>query len=274
MKQFEKRFYPRNELSEILNIDLQNKHFADKVKSTFTKWGYTFEYSRKGLTITAIPETAYEKLSEMMIRNYNLDVQVDVYDFAIFTFCLLEDIDGFASMPWECRSNYLNETWNVNVNDRTLRNWCNKLLATNTVIKDKNQKTYWQSYRVGDIKYQEELEGGKANPQWKKYWKRFFELKELGCKDIGGKIYGELGYCVYSCATFAFGAFDDTGVLEEMLTLIAEIANSEAVDTVVKTTVEIIEIPRIVDKEVAATATQNRVLPQILIEERNGSFYF
>ena len=244
MKQLEVKTYTRQEIAEIIDIDVKNKNFARKTKDTLAKWGYSFEYSRKAIEITKKPETATERLIEMMIRNYDMDIQCEAYDFAVFTYCLLVDLDGFASMPWETRSNYLNEEWNILVSDRTLRNWCNKLIKTNTISKDTLNKTYWTSFSVNGVKYQEELENGRENPQWKKYWERFFELKEKGCENIGGTLYSELGYCVYSCASFVFSAFDDIMLLEDLISLINEIVEKDAFDTVVSCKIETTEIPR------------------------------
>lgn len=250
MKQLEVKTYTRQEIADITNIDAKDKNFARKTKDTLTKWGYSFEYSRKNINITRIPETATEKLSELMIRYYDLDIQIDAYDFAIFTYCLLADLDGFSSMPWEARSNYLNEEWNVLISDRTLRTWCSKLIKTNTISKDTGKKTYWTSFTVNGVKYQEELENGRLNPQWKKYWELFFKLKEAGETNLGGKCYEQLGYCVYSCPSFVFNAWDDNDleVLAQLYSLIIEIADDEPFDTVVETTTRIIDVPR--EKEV------------------------
>lgn len=57
MKQLDLRFYSKSELSEILNVRLENNsHFARDVKTTLINWGYSFEYSRKGATITRQPQ--------------------------------------------------------------------------------------------------------------------------------------------------------------------------------------------------------------------------
>lgn len=256
MKQLEIKYYSRDELSEIVGVDSKNQNWKRKVGNTLTNWGYQWSYGKKSFTITAKPQTAVEKLSEIMMRSYDMDVRSNVYDFAVFTMCLLEDIDGFASMPWEYRAKYLLDQWNIQTCEKTLRNWCNKLIKTNTIIKDKNEKTYWCSYKVDGVKYQEELEGGRNNPMWKKYWNRFFELKKSGCDNPAYETYVELGHCVYSCARFAFSAFDDIGLLEEVISLIAEIANEEAFDTVITCSIEITEVPRVSKNCMEATTAE------------------
>jgi hypothetical protein len=38
------------------------------------KWGYSYNYSRKGWEITQVPQTAKERLTEILLREYGLDV--------------------------------------------------------------------------------------------------------------------------------------------------------------------------------------------------------
>ena len=106
MKQLEVKTYTKQEIADITNTDINDRHFARKVRDILTNWGYSFEYSRKSININKVPETAIERLSELMIRCYDLDIRVNAYDFAIFTYCLLADLDSFSSMPWEARSKY------------------------------------------------------------------------------------------------------------------------------------------------------------------------
>lgn len=272
MKQLEVKTYTRQEIADITNTDINDKKFARKVRDILTNWGYSFEYSRRSVNITRIPETATERLSELMIRCYDLDIQANTYDFAIFTYCLLADLDGFSSMPWEARSKYLDEAWNVRVSDRTLRTWCSKLIKTNTVYKDKGIKTYWHSFMSGGVKYQEELENGKLNPEWKKYWELFFKLKAAGETNLGGKCYEQLGYCVYSCPSFIFSAWDDNGleILDQLYSLIVEIAADEPFDTIVETTTKVVSVPREKEREIAQTA-QRSIMD---LSAPDGSFRF
>lgn len=272
MKQLEIKTYTKQEIADITNTDINDRHFARKVRDILTNWGYSFEYSRRSVNITRIPETATERLSELMIRCYDLDTQANTYDFAIFTYCLLADLDGFSSMPWEARNKYLDEAWNVRVSDRTLRTWCSKLIKTNTVYKDKGIKTYWHSFMSGGVKYQEELENGKLNPEWKEYWELFFKLKAAGETNLGGKCYEQLGYCVYSCPSFIFSAWDDNGleILDQLYSLIAEIAADEPFDTVVETTTKVVSVPREKEREMAQM-TQKSIID---LSAPDGSFRF
>ena len=244
MNQLELRHYSREEISKITNVDTKAQSFKRNVGNTLTNWGYDWQYEKKSFTIIKKPETAKEKLSEILMRGYDMDIRCEVYDFAVFTYCLLSNIDGFAAMPWKYRVAYLKEDWNIIIAESTLKKWCKKLINTHSIIKDKSCKTYWTSYKIDGVKYQEELVNGKDNPAWKAYWHKFFELQKNGDPQPGLTAYIELGYCVYSCATFAFSAFNDIGLLEELIQLIREIASEDATDIIIKCSTEMIEVPR------------------------------
>lgn len=244
MKQLELRFYSREELSETFKVDAKDKNFARKIKDALTSWGYSFEYGRKGAVITRQPQTSEEKLAEILMREYDMDIRVNCYDYAVFIYSLLVDVE-FISMPWLKRVEYLQDEWGVKVSERTLRQWTSKLIKTNTIAKDTTDKTYWVSFMHNGEKCQEVLEKGRDDIQWKTYWKKFFELQKSGCENIGGKLWEELHYCCYSCASLAFNAWDDIGMLEELIFLVEEIAEKEPFDNIIITNTEIINKPRV-----------------------------
>lgn len=141
MKQLEKRFYAREELAEITGIDAKSNHFARDVKNTLTQWNYNYEYSRKGALITKQPETAEERLAEIIIRAYGMDVRLDVYGFACFISLLLED-EEFRAMPWAERERVMSEEMGVTISFETMKKWCAKLIGKNMIAKSAD-KAYW-----------------------------------------------------------------------------------------------------------------------------------
>lgn len=144
MQHLECRFYSRQEIAEITSVNLKDsKHFAERVKTTLDKWGYEYNYSRSGVEITGKPELPGEKLSEILIRELNIDVQVDPFAFAYFI-CAFSDIPHFSSMPWEERSSAMRYKYEVEVSDRTLRNWCSKLIE-NGIIQKSGEKCFWKT---------------------------------------------------------------------------------------------------------------------------------
>ena len=157
MQQLECRFYPRQEIAEALSVNPKDsKHFAERVKTTLDKWGYEYEYSRSGVEITGKPETAEERLREILIRKLNLDVQIDAYAFACFI-CAFTDIGSFDSMPWEERAELMKYKYGVDVSDRTLRNWCSKLISSN-IIQKCGKQTYWKTEIYGKEKYRSNVD--------------------------------------------------------------------------------------------------------------------
>lgn len=226
MEQLNTKTYSRSEIGNICGVSPSSPHFKRNVENILTKWGYSYEYSKKTFTITAKPQTPEERLREVLIRAYKVDAQVNILDFAFFIYFLLEDVDGFASMPWKARSKYLLE-WNIQIDERTIRRWTDKLLATTAVIKDKREKTYWMTYSVDGIKYQEELIEGSKSLYWKEYWNCFFKFQKEGEKEIGLAVYKKLHYCVYSCPTYLFGAFDKVQAVRTLVELVREIVETE-----------------------------------------------
>ena len=73
MAMLEKRFYPRQEIAEIVGItNLKDGHFAEKVRRYLDKRGYEYEYSSRGANITRLPQTAEEQLAFLNL-NYLLE---------------------------------------------------------------------------------------------------------------------------------------------------------------------------------------------------------
>ena len=102
------------------------------------------------------PETAEEKLAEILYRHYSLDVQTNPTAFACLLHALL-DIENFDSMPWEERSNVLFREYRVDVCDRTLRNWASKLFALGLLNKG-SKKNIWRTTYCNGIKLREHVE--------------------------------------------------------------------------------------------------------------------
>ena len=127
MKQLECRKYSREEIAEILSIPVKDSHFARNVKQTLDKWGYKYNYTRTAVTITDKPQTAQERLKELLIRGLKVNIQTDSYEFSCFLYELAKS-DEFQSMPWGKRVDVLLEKYGVSVSEKTLRNWCAHLI--------------------------------------------------------------------------------------------------------------------------------------------------
>ncbi len=63
MQQLEKRFYSRQEIADTLGVNIKDSgHFKRNVESKLQKWGYSYNYTSTGITITRQPETPQERL--------------------------------------------------------------------------------------------------------------------------------------------------------------------------------------------------------------------
>ena len=138
MQQIEVRNYSRNEMAELLKVEITDSHFSRKVQSILTKWGYSFVYSRKAIQITAAPSTAQERLNELLIREFNLDIQIDIGKFATFVYLLMDE--EFSSMPFGERANVMKQDYNIEVSEITLKRWYKKLVDNNVVETDRLRK--------------------------------------------------------------------------------------------------------------------------------------
>lgn len=149
MTTLEKRFYPRQEIAEIVGItNLQDKHFAEKVKRYLDNRKYGYDYSRKGVIITALPETAEEQLAFLLRNSLGLDKQVDAYDFACFMDAF-SAIEGFDAMPWISRTGIFNHHYHNNVSKPTLERWHSHLVKSGNMVKFA-KGALWRTFKDED----------------------------------------------------------------------------------------------------------------------------
>ena len=87
MEQLELRFYTRQEIADALSVNIKDSnHFKRNVEAKLRHWGYGYEYSRSGVQITRRPETAEERLAEILYRHYEINVQTNPTAFACFMY--------------------------------------------------------------------------------------------------------------------------------------------------------------------------------------------
>lgn len=178
MENLELRYYSRQELAEILGIDSKSKHFARDVKTTLDKWGYKYDkYSCKGLRIIEKPEGAEARLNEIFNRALNIDIRTEIYAMACFLM-MIGCYEEFQSMPWATRSEELYKEFGVRVDERTLRNWANKLIRRELIFKSGYDKTAWISYKINGETYREMITGNDdLEADMRKYYKKRTEYR-------------------------------------------------------------------------------------------------
>ena len=214
MEQLEKRFYPREELAEIAGLDIHGHNFSAQMKSYLERWGYGYEFvPRKGFLITKIPETAEEKLVELLRRVFHVDTQIDTYAFSCFVFAF-SLIGGFESMPWDTRERLFYEYFGIYVSQRTMISWRNCLCDSRTMVNF-GRGDLWHTCTRDGRKIQEP-----ADPQSEEYKeycdKRSELLEEMEENDTISKrekwrrmiqhLYKEYGVYYY-CKLIAFNAW-------------------------------------------------------------------
>ncbi len=153
MKQLECRFYSRTEIAEVLSVNIKGNNFVRGVENKLSKWGYKFHYiNRQGVEILSKPETPKERLKELLIRCFGIDVQINAVHFAYFIDAL-DSYEEFRSMPWEERVIFLQNHYGFfSVDKRTLSHWCKQLIERNVIEKDNLNVSYWCTFYEAGLK--------------------------------------------------------------------------------------------------------------------------
>lgn len=237
MTMLEKRFYPRQEIAEIVGItNLKDRHFAEKVRRYLDNRGYEYEYSTRGANITRLPQTAEEQLAFLLRDSLGLDVQINAYDFACFIKAF-SVIRGFDSMPWASRTAFFNQHFNNEVSQATLQRWIARLTE-----KDKDQDETTQNmmrFKKGALWRTFKDEDGSKVQVWvdpdtdeyREYCEKRSELligfsnaDKQTRKDMWGamvqKLYPEYGVYYY-CPQFVMNALGEHA--EEISRLVAQV---------------------------------------------------
>lgn len=220
---FEKRKYSRDEIAEILRLDPKNKNFARQVKTKLTNLGFEeeedFVYTRKEVTILWIPQSREEKI-KYLVALLGIDKQVDPHAFAVFAYRMLHDED-YQRMPWKARTELLRDQDDLPYDERTYRNWTNKLIELDILRKDKTNTALWRSITVDGVKYQEEVK--EDDRDWLGYKARRSELfKECtNWDEVLKKLWSEFHCVYYRCGSFDGKAWADNAIIHELLSLVS-----------------------------------------------------
>lgn len=243
MKQLETKYYTRQEIAELLNLNIKSSHFARDVKQTLDKWGYAWDnYSCKGINIKKAPISAEERLNEIFNRAFNIDIRTNIYGMACFL-VELAYYEEFQSMPWAVRAEELKKDFKVSVDERTLRNWASKLIKNDVIARFDSDKTAWISYKVDGVTYRELISGDdnlerdmrryyqKRNEYRKQY--RQEQLIEKGREDYEAvnseswsfamkSLWDEFHCCYYYCCSYYLNAIGEYA--QEIFELVEEIS--------------------------------------------------
>lgn len=224
MKQLELRFYTRAEIAEILSVKLKgNNNFKRDVENKLSKSKYGFHYNDgQGVEIQSKPEKPEDRLCEILYRGYKIDVQTNPLLFACFISAFL-DIKEFESSPWGEREKIYYKYYGYNVDERTMRNWCSKLLDRGIIAK-KGVTTAWRTYFAGDRKIREPIEEidrvemdnyfERRTEIFKDHYIKYLEsgiptkkARNAAWKDTYKDLWAEFECCFYYCKGFVLSAF-------------------------------------------------------------------
>ena len=175
----------------------------------------------------------------MAIRQFKLDVQSNPYAFACFI-TAFTDVEGFDSMPWGERENAYFAYSGMFVGERTLRNWCSKLIEQNAIAKV-GGSTYWKTEFMNGIKVRTQVQREDTIA----YYNRRTEIiqQETGKNILAGMtrkdaykeawgvayslLWDELKCCYYCCKGFLLTAFSNDETMIELMELTRQISGKE-----------------------------------------------
>ena len=144
-----------------------------------------------------IDETPEEQLIEILRRELHVnDKLCNAVDFASFmsAFVLIPD---FFSMPWEERVKMLREYYGVNVCEKTLQNWRDKLIARGYINLVSSNRNLWHTFNQDGRKVREIVDP--ESPEYKQYCAlRSVILAEYAKMGISARsIWGDMVHQLY-----------------------------------------------------------------------------
>lgn len=146
--------------------------------------------------------------------------------FSIFVYLMARELD-IQGAPWEEKASFIKENYNIDVSEKTLRNWTHKLVLLGEIQKDKSEFNWWCTYVVNGqkIRIPVESEEEKKNLQeYREYIKGFYLRDE---KPDFGKIWSKFGCIYYRSYYWRFGAWNNLAIVDELLDVVEVYLESE-----------------------------------------------
>ncbi len=234
MEQLEVRSYSRKEIAEIMGLRVSSHNFIRDVRDRLEKWGYDCETPRGGpVIITRKPETAHERLAEIMIRLFKLDIQIEVDAFACYLHFMLND-PAAQTMPWRTRHEVIQEVYGLDIAEITLRRWTSHLMDGK--IMDQSQgwqdAQWWITYIDGGKKHQKTVDEDGLQ-EVHQYWKRHGEIlnkmrvafngdEQKAWKETKTQMWAEYHCCFYRCKCLSINGIGNDEI-NTILDLVDEI---------------------------------------------------
>ena len=234
MEQLEVRAYERQEIAEIMGLKVGSHNFLRDVCNKLEKWGYDCETPRGGaIIITNKPETAKERLAEIMIRLFGLDIQIDTLDFACYMDFMLNEPHA-QTMPWKLRHEKIMEQYGMDIAEITLRRWTNRLIEHGVVFKSPfaQDARWWMTTITLGEKDQEPVPDEMRHliPEYfRRRQELYKEALEAECgnakaawRETYRQLWIEYGCCFYRCKYLEINGIS-TEEIDYIITLVTEI---------------------------------------------------
>jgi hypothetical protein len=227
---FEKRKYSREEMANIFQLDAKDKNFKAKLVRRMANLGFEeddYIYTRKDVTILWIPQEPQEKIT-YLVRLLGIDSQVNPHEFAIFLYCLMH-FEEYNMAPWQERADLLNMNYDINVTERTLRKWTNKLMEYGEIVKDTSNFEVWCSTTIVDANGDKKIcrDAVSGDEQLEAGYEEYKEmrtdlLKKYPFKDAQRILWSKFHCCYYRCYSFVFNAWRSGDIIDELFAVIED----------------------------------------------------
>lgn len=223
MVYFEKRKYERAEIAEILGLNPKDHNFARQVRSKLESLGFSEEdyvYTRSGVTILWIPQTPKEKIG-YLVRLLGIDPQVDVHNFAMFLYGIAVSED-LQTMPWQERSDWMEDNWDIKVSERTLRKWTSKLIELEFFTKEKREGVWWCTTKVNHESVRTLVESDEDIAYMHQYWDDWRAYRQTyKHSEVFTKLWDKYQCTFYKCPAFLTCAWNKP-IVEELLGVVVD----------------------------------------------------
>lgn len=196
----EQKTYSKEEIFNLFSIDLKDTHGKRKLNQYLKKSFYDYDNSKtKEVRILgfknpyqAIAETAKE-LGIYKNKNFNLE------SFSIFFYRMINE-EEFCAMPWQTRTQLIQEQNNITINERSCQRWLKKMVNEDIFFKDTSNKVLWMT---DSNKKQILVPEGKNNSKYKEYNKRRIELlKTMSWQGMHKILWEEYKVIYYYCIPY------------------------------------------------------------------------
>ncbi len=198
-QQLEKRLYTRQEMSAITGIPLDSHNFKRSVEIWLETYGYSYEVTRPrngDFLITAIPQTAEQRLHTLMIDEMGLDRQTHPAEFAYYLYFLMT-FPNAEVMPFVEQRDLINKLYGRSYGDNTASTYMKKLVEAKVVdvllgrnywktvaIKNENGERTGETTRVF-------IEDPQNDPDYQAYWPMLTEILNHNLKQTGNYNWGD-----------------------------------------------------------------------------------